>query len=362
MSDKRENETQCRIKAEQLNEQLPINLLPSDVDKYPEFMKLITSLTKQIRSSGLSLAADKDLTQAKEILHHEKHSWLLNKLLYSEVKELILDYKIKAQEISLCSDDKKFVEILQKCLNYKEIGDYLDFSPDPSVKVMLLGLTEEDIQRHNPYKKHISALQVRLIPEVEDRLRKKCEDLVHFEDPNTSNPDNSRLTLAKSSQLPAKIEILKKKLENEERLLKQDRVKREKQFWVYYQSLVDCLSLLEKLIVEFRLQGQTESDTITTKWLKSRCDAMSLKIRLNQLQVLCDTYSAETVKALQVIRGHLDEATEESNKDLVRITQALSAYDSVGMGFESLVDEYSQLRSELENKRWAMTELHNSIS
>ena len=41
--------------------------------------------------------------------------------------------------------------------------------------------------------------------------------------------------MAKISQLPAKMEVLRKKLENEERLLKQDRVKREKQFWVYFQ-------------------------------------------------------------------------------------------------------------------------------
>ncbi|XP_050395830.1 HAUS augmin-like complex subunit 4 [Patella vulgata] len=361
MSGVGENEKQCSREAGRLNEVLPVNLQPDDVEKYPEFIKLLTILTKYINPQCITVETEKDLKQSKEILHHAKHTWLLNQVLYHEVKELILEYKIKGQDVSLCSDDKKFVEILHKCLNYKEIVHYLDFSPDPSVKATLLGLTNEDVHRHNPYKKHITSLQLRLIPEIEDRLRKKCEDLVHYEDPN-SYSEGSRLTLAKASQLPATVEILKKKLEDEEKLLKQDRIRREKQFWVYYQSLVDALFLLEKLIQDYRLQEQTESDRITSKWLKARCDTMSLKIRLIQLQVLCDTYSSETVKALGIIKKHVEETTDIAEKDLSRISQALTAYDSVGMGFENLVDEYSKLRSELENKRWAMTELQHSVN
>lgn len=34
-----------------------------------------------------------------------------------------------------------------------EIGDYLDCNPEPGTTTTLLGLTKEEIQRQNPYKK-----------------------------------------------------------------------------------------------------------------------------------------------------------------------------------------------------------------
>lgn len=43
--------------------------------------------------------------------------------------------------------------MLQECLTFSEIGDYLRCSPDPSCKVNLLGLTEESIHNQNPHRK-----------------------------------------------------------------------------------------------------------------------------------------------------------------------------------------------------------------
>lgn len=47
----------------------------------------------------------------------------------------------------------QFHKILQECLTRAELEDYLDFSPDPSTKVTTLGLTKEELNRQNPYKK-----------------------------------------------------------------------------------------------------------------------------------------------------------------------------------------------------------------
>lgn len=51
----------------------------------------------------------------------------------------------------------QFKEILEQCLNYAEAGDYLSFTPDPSSKVSLFGLSPGDVQANNPYKKVRSA-------------------------------------------------------------------------------------------------------------------------------------------------------------------------------------------------------------
>ena len=51
----------------------------------------------------------------------------------------------------LCAD-WQFKEILEQSLNYAEAENYLSFTPDPSSKVTLLGLTASDIRANNPYK------------------------------------------------------------------------------------------------------------------------------------------------------------------------------------------------------------------
>lgn len=40
--------------------------------------------------------------------------------------------------------------------------------------------------------------------------------------------------------------------------------------------------------------------------------------------------------------------------------QALQAYTSVGMGFDGLVQHYGDLLAEIDNKKWALTELRHS--
>jgi hypothetical protein len=45
--------------------------------------------------------------KAEEVLRHEKHSWLLNHILYLEVQELLLDYELKSQDVSLSSRDQQ---------------------------------------------------------------------------------------------------------------------------------------------------------------------------------------------------------------------------------------------------------------
>lgn len=337
-----------------------LNISQSELEKCPDFCTLLSKLTVYINADGLSIQTSKDLKQAEEVLRHEKHSWLLNHILYHETQELLLDYEIKSQDVSLSSRDQQFLKVLQQCLTQSEIGDYLDFSPDPSSKVTTLGLTREELNEQNPYRKHLTSLQQALIPEIEERLRKKCETMVVAHDPQNSSSESMKLTFAKSSQLPAIIENDQHRLEEEKRRLKEICVKKDRQFATYYQKLLDSLGLLETLISKYKLGQQAERDTITAECLYAKCDAMSLKIRLVQLQILCDTYTVETLQSLRIIRKHLDDACRESEKEKLHREQALRAYQSVGDGFEKIVEEYGRLKSELENKQWAFAELDKS--
>nr|KAG5696604.1 hypothetical protein BaRGS_034065 [Batillaria attramentaria] len=171
--------------------------------------------------------------------------------------------------------------------------------------------------------------------------------------------DSGELALAKASQLPALVERSLRTLEEEKKQLKMTRAKREKQFWLYFETLLASLGLLEKMVNEYRLGKQSQNNTITTEWLVARCDAMCLKIKYVEMQILCDTYTAETVGALQRISQHLSDKHDASEKDLHRVNLALEAYSAVGSGFSELVDEYGRLKNELENKQWALNEFQS---
>ena len=53
-------------------------------------------------------------------------------------------------------------------------------------------------------------------------------------------------------------------------------------------------------------------------------------------------------------------ALVETQHELSTVQHALKAYEVVGVSFESLVEEYTALTSEIENKKWAIQELVNS--
>ena len=59
-------------------------------------------------------------------------------------------------------------------------------------------------------------------------------------------------------------------------------------------------------------------------------------------------------------RDYLEIAEEESSTELQSSKQALKAYESVGMGFDALVQQYTRLTAEIDNKKWALSELRQT--
>ncbi|KAL8570497.1 hypothetical protein ACOMHN_034532 [Nucella lapillus] len=352
------NQTSVTVPEIKIGE-IPVKLTSKEVEENPGFVRLLQQLGQQLTPDGVSVDVHKDLKQAEENLRHEKHSWLQSQLLHREMQEIILDYDLKGRDTSLSPADYEFKEILEQCLNYAEAEDYLYFSPDLGSNVSLLGLTPADVHTYNPYKKEIPSMQQKLIPELEDRLRRKCENLVSVFHSSTLT-DSSSLAKAKASQLPAIVERSLRVMEEEKQHLKITQEKREKQFWTYFQTLLDSLGMLEMLVNQYRLGKQALNSTVTVQYLATRCDALCLKIKNLELQILCDTYTAETVAALAKIKGYLEERTGAKEKEHHRVDLALKAYADVGFGFNELAEEYGQLKRELENKHWGLRELAKS--
>lgn len=123
---------------------------------------------------------------------------------------------------------------------------------------------------------------------------------------------------------------------------------------------MQSLQILDQLITNHRMQSQHQYDKVTAEWLASKCDAMCLKIKVLQSQLMRDTYTPETVAALRKIKDYLDIAEEESSTELLRSKQALKSYESVGMGYDALVQRFTHLTAEIDNKKWALSELRQT--
>jgi len=57
------------------------------------------------------------------------------------------------------------------------------------------------------------------------------------------------------------------------------------------------------------------------------------------------------------IRSELDNSIASTERELSQCSAALRAYESVGADFDGIVQEFTRLRSDVDNKRWALHEL-----
>lgn len=346
--------------ADKLNSSLPVHLTSTNVQQNPEFAKLLTSLTRHLTDSGISLAVHKDMIQAKDALKQQKLKYLQLLTLYSELKELLIEYDMKKQHIHPGSTTSQLYEALKESLAQAEAVNYLDFHPEGGEQAAtLLGLKPEHLIGEHQKKSVHQSFQQNIIPELESRLRSKCETVASFHKP-AKHVENEQLSFAKATQLPAFLENEKQLLEQEKKQLHYNRMLRDKQFRQLYEVLMQSLQTLERLIADHRLQSQAKYDRITAEWLTAKCDAMCLKVRVLQNQMIRDTYTPEAIEALKRIKAYLKEEEEESSAELLRLTQTLLAYESVGMGFDSLVQQYTTLMAEIDNKKWALSELRQS--
>ena len=56
-------------------------------------------------------------------------------------------------------------------------------------------------------------------------------------------------------------------------------------------------------------------------------------------------------------RSELDTSMKDTETELLRSSAAVKAYESVGVEFEQVVNEFTHLVAEVANRRWAVHEL-----
>lgn len=93
------------------------------------------------------------------------------------------------------------------------------------------------------------------------------------------------------------------------------------------------------------------------RYLEARGVALLLKIRLEELRVLLDTYSPGVVDAHRRIRSLLQSESSVAAAESSRLRGALSSFRALGPGFEAQARDYGRLRQRLRHRRWALRQL-----
>uniref|UniRef100_A0A2K5KHN4 HAUS augmin-like complex subunit 4 n=1 Tax=Cercocebus atys TaxID=9531 RepID=A0A2K5KHN4_CERAT len=323
----------------------PCNLSKEDLLQNPYFSKLLLNLSQHVDESGLSLTLAKEQAQAWKEVRLPKTTWLRSEILHTVIQELLADYYVKIQDTNVTSEDKKFHEILEQQLLVTKLMRLLGPSQEREIPP-LLGMEKADL--------------LELMP-LEEQLRKKCFTLLYYYDPS-SDADSETVKAARVWKLAEVLVGEQQQCQDAKSQQKEQMLLLEEKSATYSQVLLRCPTLLQRLLQEHRLKTQSELDRINAQYLEVKCRAMILKLRMEELKILSDTYTVEKVEVHHLIRDRLEGAIHLQERDMEKSRQVLNSYEVLGEEFDRLVKEYTVLRQATENKRWALQEFNKAYS
>ncbi|XP_044276918.1 HAUS augmin-like complex subunit 4 [Varanus komodoensis] len=329
----------------------PCSLTEEDLAANPGLANLLMDLTTHMDSSGLSVNLAQQMEEARKELQRCRANWLkwevIHRLLQEALREL---------GTGPAPQDRKFLEVLEKQLLIAELKQILH--PDPSIRgteSSLLGLESSHVLELLPPKQDLEQMQKRLPTELEKRLKSKCLAVLGYYRPETDGAGESARAVM-SGTLAENLAAEKQRLKEAQSRSQELVGLLEQQKAAYPQVLLRCLAILKSLACEFRLGAQSELDQLNTRYLETKCNAMFLKIRLEELSILLETYTPEKVDVHRMMRDKLKATLSQEEQDLATSRKILSNYETLGPEFEELVKEYAQLKAIIENRRWVLAE------
>ncbi|XP_053556556.1 HAUS augmin-like complex subunit 4 isoform X2 [Bombina bombina] len=263
-----------------VNSRLPnIPLEEDDLEKNPQFCKLLLELCQVMEPSGGSVTLSRELEEAQRELRLQRKVWLRSEVIHRLVQEMLLDFQVAKQEGGLNEEDIKFLEGLKQCILVSECSRLLNTDcMSPNESVSLLGLEKKDLLEFLPSNMQIMWLRDRLHKSLEEALRKKCFSFLSFHQPETDE-ESDVLRAAKALRLASTLEDEKRRLQNEQEKHQEMGAQLERQQEMYPQVLLRCLSILRKAASELRLQAQSEIDHTNAEYLEAKSNALFLKLR-----------------------------------------------------------------------------------
>uniref|UniRef100_A0A8C3BFH5 Uncharacterized protein n=1 Tax=Cairina moschata TaxID=8855 RepID=A0A8C3BFH5_CAIMO len=315
------------LEAELLGPALPLPP-PEELLPHPGLGRLLAALGAGPEGAGLGVAGGRSLRRAEAELGRQRAAWLAREGLWRAVLELLREPR--PQEAPPTAE-------LALALAELRLG--------PPLLAALL-----------PPPQDPAPLRLRLLPLVERRLAGKVGQLADYfrgrgRDVTARGDDVSDDVTAVAEELAAQRRRLEAATARRRRLAGQLESLRR----LYPQVLGRCGALLGRL-QEARAEG-AELERRRGLYLEAKGAATLLKIRLEELTLLLDTYSPAVLEAHRVIRSRLEAALSRAEGELSGAREALEALHALGPGFQAAAAEYGRLRERIRHRRWALRQL-----
>jgi len=340
-----------------LENKLPVKINKEIEENSPQFLQLLTKVAEQLDKSGRTQKTQRKLDGCKEKTEISRRKFLETSIRLETLNEVIVKSEINSLTLPGASHETALVNKLRENLTLAEVSCMLDLGQINGTKVTTLGLDPSDPRLKPRLDQDFGA---QILPLLEDILFDKCLSVLGLVDQDV-DPSASRRSLhPQIVRLADRVSDLVSTVDRSEKELAE--------FWTewnasYQQQCLVTQQIVEKLTILIKTHfcgSKAKYNSTLVKYLSAKSEALVLKLRCLELEILNATYTKDSVTALRKIRNRLTEQLKEAQSELLNLKTTLDQYHQCGPEFGDLVREYARLQKEIEGKKWALNELRGS--
>ncbi|XP_076867507.1 HAUS augmin-like complex subunit 4 [Brachyhypopomus gauderio] len=332
------------------------HLTEEDLIQNPLFCKVLATLSQHIDRTGLTLPLRKELEQAQRELCLQRLGWLRSESLYRLLQEMIQEQVFHQHQSGGPPAGDNFYSTLEQCLFVATCVRQLD--PSRSVteaQPPILGLSAEEVLRQMPSKQDVLQMKQRLPTELQKHLKKKLFSLLSYYQPDGEN-ESEGLRSVKLSKLPGLLAAERGRVDLLAERNRENTLTLQRQTHSYLMELLECMQLLQTLVLDFRLKVQKDLDRKKIEYFEAKCEIGIQKIRAEMLAVQLDTYTRDKIAAHRKITEELGAQLQAAQVEKHSLESKLASFEIYGKEFEALAEEYCRLRQEITTRSWALRE------
>ncbi|KAI5089121.1 HAUS augmin-like complex subunit 4 [Silurus meridionalis] len=332
------------------------HLTEDDLTQNPLFCKLLATLSQHVDRTGLTLPLRKELEKAERELRAQRLGWLRLEGMHRILQEMVQEHGFRQHHSTAAPAEDTFYVTLERCLRVARCVRQLDQSTTSGQdQPFILGLTADTVLSQLPPQKDVWQMKQKLPTEMQKHLKKKLFNLLSYYQPDWEN-ESEGLRCVKLSKLPGLLESERSRAEGLVEKIRENATLLQRQTHFYLSELLECMQLLQTLVLDLRLKVQKELDRKKIEYFEAKCEIGIQKIRAEMLEVQLDSYTRDKIAAHQKITEKLTAELQSCQMEKQSLESKLASIEIYGREFEVLAEEYSRLRQEVATKSWALKE------
>lgn len=124
---------------------------------------------------------------------------------------------------------------------------------------------------------------------------------------------------------------------------------------------IEIINMLKTMLDDFKLTFYANKNALECEKEVLNCDLLFIKMKQVESELVNDLYSFEKTKALGVIRNQIDMDTRQTKARVDQAELSLNLFKSLGKDFDKILNEYTTLKTSLENKKIHLKQLKEDL-